>query len=293
MWRSTNSEPYLCFICLHDHIGFAFAAGLASYVLPDCHGDSCYDITRFGGLETYFLIIGLSILILTPGYLYFAIQQHKHVENKSSGEKTKGRDNRHLTNQQKLMAGVFIILQFLHSASFVIGQQLPIYASESHLKLSTSQGASLTMIFWISYACGRLISTLVATKVSAARSIYIYIMIAVCPCFFILFRQENLTYTELLACLVLLGMGGGPIFPISMAFCDHYMHVTQRLSGIIYYGDVLATIILSSMGGQIIYIVKGHPELLFLMGLLNIPCLFVYIIMSIFDVRLKNALKAS
>ncbi len=113
--------------------------------------------------------------------------------------------------------------------SILFGHQLPLYAAYSHFRLSPSAGSRITMAYWICFTLSRSAAIFVSTRVPARRTIYLYLALYLVPCTWVVCRGEMLTYEELLACAVVIAIGGGPLLSTGIMIYEEFVVITEQV----------------------------------------------------------------
>lgn len=186
------------------------------------------------------------------------------------------------------MVAVFNALGLLLASSYVLGQQLPLYAAHSQLRLSRQQGSRLNLVFWIFNFVSKTTAVVVATHVGAGRMVYAFLALYSGASVFVLWRGAELTHPELEACVALLGVGAGPLYAIALLIFEDILPVTPRIAGLIYVGNVVGVKCYPLVIG---FLVEEHPAAMFVGGILTGLTALIYVALGIFKQRIKAKLE--
>ena len=185
-----------------------------------------------------------------------------------------------------LVVSACTLIEFLSAPAWALGTQLPLYAINSHLRLSSADGAWLNLLFRGLSFVSRLMAGLVSLKIKATKIVHIFLLTFILACMFILFKENELTYTELQWSVVILGIANGPLLSTNMLIYEETIHLNPRITGIIVLGNVVVLQIFPLMAGLFI---EAHPLILFSStGTLVFLAFVCHTILSIFRPKIKK-----
>ncbi len=277
IWRGENSEPYMHFLHTSTPVSSIFASAVATLVLSGKDKQSGWELfPGLTGVRAYFPLVGMITLMLTPAFLYMGLRQETRPDpgNRCS---TAGTTRRSFSVWTWGLIIAFVVTNFSLSTAYVIGNLLPLYAAKSGLGLSRVQGSTLATVFWTCFMTARAVAVFSSLKIPASKSIYVYLMMYMCPCLFVIWKQADLTYEQLLASVAILATGAGPLESAAYLIYDSHMELTPWLIGIINCGFITSIKVLPVLFGQV---VEVYPAFLFVCSLFAISCLVIFATLS-------------
>ncbi len=162
IWRHSarGSEPYLH--CVHVCLSTGNLASLllATQVLQGPSGRPNWVLVPgLSGVQTYFFSTSLIILVATPLFVYMGLC---HGGDGNSGSSKKAKTAKTFT--VKLLVALFMALYFLRSPFTMLGQLVTVFGSESHLRLSSAEGAQLSAIYFAAFISARVAAICLSTR---------------------------------------------------------------------------------------------------------------------------------
>ena len=290
IWRGENSEPYMHFLHTAIPVSNIFASAVATLVLSGRDGGPGWELLPgLAGVRAYFPLIGMITLMLTPAFLYMGL--HQETRPDSSNHCSTVDTNRRSSSMQTWgLIIAFVVTNFSLTTAYVIGNLLPLYAAKSGLGLSRVQGSTLATVFWTCFMTARAVAVFSSLKIPASKSIYVYLMMYMCPCLFVIWKQADLTYEQLLASIAILATGAGPLDSAAYLIYDSHVELTPRVIGIINCGFVISIKVLPVLVGQAIEV---YPASLFACSLLALSCLVIFATLSVMHPDSDNEEKKS
>ncbi len=278
IWRGENSEPYMHFLYTADPISQIFASAVATLVLSGSDGGPGWEpLPGLAGVRAYFPLIGMTMLVLTPAFLYMGLCQETRPDQ-GNGCSTADTTRRCSSVRTWSLIIAFMVTSFSLSTVYVIGKLLPLYAAKSGLGLSRVQGSTLATVFWTFFLSARVAAVIASLKIPASKSIYVYLMMYMCPCLFVIWKQADLTYKQLLASVAIFATGAGPLESAAYFIYSSHLELTPRVIGIINCGFVISIKVLPVLVGQVIEV---YPASLFACSLFAIFCIVIFATLSV------------
>ena len=274
-------------IHLGDALGFLFAPAVATQVLSSGKGQPGWEpLPGLQGVRAYFPMLGSLVLLCTPCYLYYCMSSPAEADDEEKKALNTGRGS--LSWLHWTLVAIFNVIEVLLASTWAVGQQLPLYASKSHLHLPPAAGSSLNLLFWACNVGSRVVATLLASWIRASKAVYVSLVLYVAPSVHIVTRGAALTLVELRACVAILGVSSGPIYSFTLLIFEDIVHITPRISGLIYFGIVLGFKLYPMVIG---FFIEEHPSSMFIAGILTGLASVFYACLSIFKARIKRLIQ--
>ena len=259
LWKGDNVEPYLHFISLGNPFGYLFASFVGTQVLSSSSSsredeDGWEPIAGLKSVQAYFVLLGLVTLVLLPAYLC--------IETQSDQDGKKADEASALSKRHWIIIFVFMVGSFLTSTSYILGEQLPLYAANVPLGLSRSEGSLVALLFWLGYSCSRIVAILISTRIDATRTVHAYLALVVAACAYV-WRDSTLTFAQLQVCVAVVGVGCGPLQSAITLIYEGVLPLTPRILSLAYFGNVAGVKLLPILVGVFI---EEHPPCLFYLG---------------------------
>ncbi len=273
-----------------EALGYLFAPALATQVLSSKVGEAGWEpLPGLDGVKAYFPILGVMTLALSTIFLGFVGLRRPHESRTDQEEELRSaKADSTLSRAQLSVAAVFGLIQLLMGTSWLVGQQIPLYAANSHLRLSRADGASLNLLYRICFVAARILGVLLSLKMRATKTIYLFLALYALPCIFILWRQTDLTLSELEASVAVLGVGSGPLHSTTLLIFEDIMPLTARITSLVYLGQVIGIKLFPVLVGLFI---QDHPSTLFVAGVITGLTSALYAMLSVFKMKIKEQLQ--
>ena len=191
-------------------------------------------------------LIGLSIVLMSLGYLLLAVRNYKHQKTKEeaseaskAGEASEAseatennsasKDEQVLSRNQWFLLIVMIAFFFFYVGSEVsFGVYLATFAVKSKLCLPKQTGAEITAWFWGCFAAMRFVSIFTAI---CLNPIYIMCISCLTSCTggILLAIYGDQSVTILYAGSIMLGLGIASIYATGLLWLESHMKITNRI----------------------------------------------------------------
>ncbi len=269
--------------------GYFFSPLVAMQFLSSGSSDPGWElIPGLQGAKSYFLVLGLLLLVFVPGFLY-AGHASEFRRNKDDG----ANENRvaadgNISVSLWIMIVLFNFIYFLEIAPWSIGTMMSTYATTSHLQLTLTQAAQMCSIFYGCYAVSRFFAIFTCRLLDATKSIYVYLGLIILAGAAILWRRDDMTLSEVSTYVGVIGLGMGPLYSTTMLVFEHHSPVTSQIVGLVYVADNIRDILLPWTVGQFM---DEHPLVLFVASTgTSVVCTLIFVIVAILGPRIRHKL---
>ena len=286
LWQDGNTEPYLHFVHLCLALGVFFSPSLAAQLLPGPSGEPDWVLFQgLPGLHTFYFIIATSALVPMPLLAFFASRYRQNSEDESNTSKK----DRPKSWPARLLIMLFVGIFFFRSSFTLFGYMVSVFGVESHLHLSSAQGAQLSSIFWGSSISVRILSIALATKLRAKRTIHAFMAMAGLSCLYILCRDNELSLSELQTSVALTALGSGPVYSMTVVFFEEFMPVDLPTTGLFFLGHSVGQNVWAPL---VAAFVEENPFVLFWVTTVNAGiCSSAYLTLALFMTKIRARIK--
>jgi len=298
-WKDA-SGPYLHSI----HFSFALGAFLAPVIAIPFLGNTnveentsnatgvlnaTTDITENHQIDTttritiLYPLVGLSIVVMSMGYLVLAIKNYKQIPAVGSQVKSdkndSDADHQTLNRNQWFLLVIMIGFFFFYVGSEVsFGIYLTAFCVKSRLSLTKQIGAEITATFWGCFAAMRFLSIFAAIYL---KPIYVMSLSCLVSCIggILLAIYGDQSVTILWAGSAMLGLGIASIYATGLLWLKSHMKITNRIGA--------AMTIASSIGADVFPVVSGqlmedYPMILMYLTTITIISCSILFMLAIF-----------
>ena len=213
------------------------------------------------GLETLYPILGLYAILVSIGYLIFAVEDYiKNTEiietYKKSTKKEKSASNTYF------IISIMLAFLFLHcGVALMYATYLATFTVESQLQLSRQTGARMTAVFWGSFAAMRFVAIFLYVKLGPLGTLLLsFFIIAVGGTILAIFGENSVDILSI--CTAFMGIGSAPIYASCMLWMDEFITVTNRIGSF--------TIVAAKIGSETFPLLLGQ-------FIDNFPMLLMYV----------------
>jgi len=190
------------------------------------------------GIKIMYPILGAVSSILALGHLAFAILSRKHPEQyQELVKQTDENQNGHTANDEaangKAIKILFVSLMIAHFFFYVgmevnYGTYITTFAVECQLQLTKQEGATITAIFWGSFAVSRFVSIFVSFKVKPLHMLVFAFGLCLGGSIVLAIYGDS-SVILLKICSGLMGIGMGPTFACAMLWTEEHVIVTPHM----------------------------------------------------------------
>lgn len=208
----------------------------------------------------------LSALIFFNAVLFFVVWVACPADQRcTAGDTGPEESERRLSSRslrlQRLCSAVIVILVlvFLHiylGIEVSVGSFLLTYAVHSEMRLSKSEGAFLTTLFWMTFTFTKLAVALIVQKVGNERLIWGSLVLVLCSNGLLVLSSSKL---ELIVGVAFLGIGISGMFGCMFGYLQQHVRVTSAIASAIV---VAATLGEFSFPFLISYFMDSEPDVL-------------------------------
>ena len=177
-------------------------------------------------------LVGLSIVVMSLGYLILAVKNYKQIPPAGSQVKSEKNDSdtsQTLNKNQWFLLVIMIGFFFFYVGSEVsFGIYLTAFCVKSSLILTTQIGAEITATFWGCFAAMRFLTIFAAIFL---KPIYVMSLSCLVSCIggILLAIYGDQSVTILWAGSAMLGFGIASIYATGLLWLESYMKITNRI----------------------------------------------------------------
>ena len=177
-------------------------------------------------------LVGLSIVLMSLGYLTLAVKNYKQIPPAGSQVKSEKNDSdtsQTLNKNQWFLLVIMIGFFFFYVGSEVsFGIYLTAFCVKSRLSLTTQIGAEITATFWGCFAAMRFLSIFAAIFL---KPIYVMSLSCLVSCIggILLAIYGDQSVTILWAGSAMLGFGIASIYATGLLWLESHMKITNRI----------------------------------------------------------------
>ena len=183
------------------------------------------------GLKILYPILGVYAIIVSIGYLIFAIKGFKN-NRETSDTYDKLSQQEKSTSNNYIVISLILAFLFLYAGMEVMyGTYLATFSVQSELHLSRQMGARITAVFWGSFAAMRFIAIFISVKLSPLGTLFFSFFMSIVGCTLLaIFAESNVEALGIFTAFM--GIGMAPIYASSMLWMDQFMTVTNKIGGL-------------------------------------------------------------
>ena len=177
-------------------------------------------------------LVGLSIVVMSLGYLILAVKNYKQIPPAGSQVKLEKNDSdtsQTLNKNQWFLLVIMIGFFFFYVGSEVsFGIYLTAFCVKSRLHLTKQIGAGITAMFWGCFAAMRFLAIFAAIYL---KPIYLMSLSCLVSCVggILLAIHGDQSVTILWAGSGMLGLGMASIYATGLLWLESYMKITNRI----------------------------------------------------------------
>ena len=177
-------------------------------------------------------LVGLSIVLMSLGYLTLAVKNYKQIPPAGSQVKSEKNDSdtsQTLNKNQWFLLVIMIGFFFFYCGSEVsFGIYLTAFCVKSRLRLTKQIGAGITAMFWGCFAAMRFLSIFAAIFL---KPIYVMSLSCLVSCIggILLAIYGDQSVTILWAGSAMLGFGIASIYATGLLWLESHMKITNRI----------------------------------------------------------------
>ena len=177
-------------------------------------------------------LVGLSIVVMSLGYLILAVKNYKQIPPAGSQVKLEKNDSdtsQTLNKNQWFLLVIMIGFFFFYVGSEVsFGIYLTAFCVKSRLSLTKQIGAEITATFWGCFAAMRFLSIFAAIYL---KPIYVMSLSCLVSCIggILLAIYGDQSVTILWAGSAMLGFGIASIYATGLLWLESHMKITNRI----------------------------------------------------------------
>ena len=178
-------------------------------------------------------LVGLSIVVMSMGYLVLAIKNYKQIPVVGSQVKSDKNDSdvdhQTLNRNQWFLLVIMIGFFFFYGGSEVsFGIYLTAFCVKSRLRLTKQIGAGITAMFWGCFAAMRFLAIFAAIYL---KPIYVMSLSCLVSCIggILLAIHGDQSVTILWAGSAMLGLGMASIYATGLLWLESHMKITNRI----------------------------------------------------------------
>lgn len=212
------------------------------------------------GIEILYSILGLFTILVSIGYLIYAIKGFEMNEYYNSSYKK-------LTQQKKTASNNFIVICLIYRCDVgklilaflfiyvgmekLYGTYLATFTVRSELHLSRKVGVRITAVFWGSFMMMRLVAIFISLRLSPLGILLFgFFMSLVGSTLLALFAESSVIAMGIFTSFM--GIGMAPIYASSILWMDQFMKVTNKIGGLMTVSSGIATDAFPLLLGQFI-----------------------------------------
>ena len=183
------------------------------------------------GIEILYPILGAFAIIVSAGYLVFAVKAYKMKKENIESYKTL-ESNKKSTSNNFVIISLILVFLFLYAGMEVIyGTYIATFSVRSELHLSRKIGARVTAVFWGSFAAMRFVAIFISMKLNPLGTLlFSFFMSIVGSTLLAIFAETSVVALGILTAFM--GIGMAPIYASSMLWMDQFMTVTNKIGGL-------------------------------------------------------------
>ena len=211
------------------------------------------------GVEMLYPILGMFSIIVSIGYLAFAIKPYTTKDDISQSFKIL--ETTKPSNNFVIISLVLAFLFIYCGLEFIYGIYIATFSVQSQLHLSRKIGARITAVFWGSFAAMRFVAIFISMKLNPLGTLlFSFFMSIVGSTLLAIFAETSV----LALCIftAFMGIGMAPIYASSMLWMDQFMTVTNKVGGLMTVAAAVGADAFPLILGQF---VESYPMLLMYM----------------------------
>ena len=211
------------------------------------------------GLEMLYPIIGIFSIIVSIGYLAFAVKSYKIKDDINESFKILGTTK---TSYNFVIISLILAFLFLFCGmEFIYGIYIATFSVRSELHLSRKIGARITAVFWGSFAAMRFVAIFISMKLNPLRTLlFSFFMSIVGSTLLTIFAETSVVALYIFTAFM--GIGMAPIYASSMLWMDQFMTVTNKVGGLMTVAAAVGANAFPLILGQFL---ESYPMLLMYM----------------------------
>ena len=183
------------------------------------------------GLKILYPILGVYAIIVSIGYLIFAVKEYKNNRETSEPYNKLSQQENSTSNNYVFISLILAFLFLYDGMEVMYGTYLATFSVQSELHLSRQMGARITAVFWGSFAAMRFIAIFISVKLSPLGTLLFSFFMSIVGWTLLAIFAES-TVEALGIFTAFMGIGMAPIYASSMLWMDQFMTVTNKIGGL-------------------------------------------------------------
>ena len=234
------------------------------------------------GIEVLYPIIGTYTIIVSVGYLAFAVESYMNTVNYNNLNKIRNQESNTQSNNKIVISFILTFLLCYKGTAATYAMYLATFSVKSNLHLSRQMGARITAVFWGSFTFMRFAAIFLSVKVSPlgtqAFSFFMSIVGSILLAMF-----GDVSSTALIILSGFMGLGTAPIFASCMLWMDQFMTVTNKIGGFMTVAGAIGADVFPLFLGQ--FIATMPMLLMYMQVVLIFLCMLLFILAALIGKR--------
>ena len=234
------------------------------------------------GIEVLYPIIGAYAIVVSVGYLVFAVESYMNNMNYNKPNKIRNQESNTQPNSNIVITIILTFLLCYKGTAAMYAMYLATFSVKSNLHLSRQMGARITAVFWGSFTFMRFAAIFLSVKVSPLGTLaFSFFMSIVGSSLLAMFG--DVSSTALIILSAFMGLGTAPIFANCMLWMNQFMTVTNKIGGFMTVAGAIGADVFPLFLGQ--FIATMPMLLMYMQVVLIFMCMLLFILAALIGKR--------
>ena len=227
------------------------------------------------GIELLYPIIGAYAIVVSVGYLVFAVESYMNTMNYNKLNEIRNQESNTQPNSNIVITIILTFLLCYKGTASTYAMYLATFSVKSNLHLSRQMGARITAVFWGSFTFMRFAAIFLSVKVSPLGTLaFSFFMSIVGSSLLAMFGDVSTTALIILS--LFMGLGTAPIFASCMLWMNQFMTVTNKIGGFMTVAGAIGADVFPLFLGQ--FIATMPMLLMYMQVVLIFMCMLLFIL---------------
>ena len=231
--------------------------------------------TSEAGIQVLYPIIGAYAIIVSIGYLVFAVESYMNTINYNKLNEIRNQESNTQPNNKVVIAVILTFLLCYKGTAATYAMYLATFSVKSNLHLSRQMGAKITAVFWGSFTFMRLAAIFLSVKVSPLGTLAFSFFMSIVGSS-LLAMLGDVSSTALIILSAFMGLGTAPIFASCMLWMNQFMTVTNKIGGFMTVAGAIGADVFPLFLGQ--FIATMPMLLMYMQAVLICMCMLLFIL---------------